>query len=900
MEKQKGMSRRSFVVGATAASASAALVAAGLTGCAQEEKGGNDAPDVQVDAGEWIPTSCNMCFSACSILAHVVDGVVVELKGNPDSPIGGGRICGKGAAGIMQLYDANRITKPLKRTNPEKGVGIDPGWEEITWDEAYAEFARVINETQSSGAGKIVNTGGVASHAGLSFFSQWTAGAFGSTFLMPDICGAGVHNVSHIYASDGNAQPDHPHCKYLLQWGSNAGIATRHGYNMSANRSAESRANGTKLVAFDPHMSSAAEKADKWVPLVPGTDAAVALALANVLVHELGMFDAEFLTNRTNGPALVSDETGRILRVPETNKALFMDADGIAKPYDEALAPELDGMYTVDGVSCKTAWTCYKEHLKTYTPEYAEEISTVPAATIRQIAKEFGEAACIGETIEIDGHVLPYRPVCADMFSGVSRHKHAMLSHWAVVALNLIVGSINSVGGLIGYAGACNGFDESGHISYRPAIWEEDGFVQSSGIQFAFAGQSFYSLIRDGISWNGSRTLSGIMPLSEDPHFLYYTQMNPEKYNMEPAELLISFAANPLKNWGNHDDQAAFLKSFKYIVGIDLYLSDSSYFFDLFLPEACYLERYDMPPHAYNNLLTPGEIGTPWVMALRQPVVPARDNCPGILNIAATVTDLCGANAGLNGTLNYVWGVKEELAGDMMAKMDPEAMLDAAFKSWTGSLGLEDLKKIGFYAYGGRTVDELYIWADGAPGRVPLYWDFMFEAKEKIAAVVEEQGIEWELDDYQPMPDWKPCCGYEITDPDYDVMPVYYTDAVNIDSWSVNNPWINEINEMSEVSYFIEMNSATAAAKGLASGDEVVLSNKEGATVEGKLVVTECVHPQVVAAMVGMLDHKSEYLTVSKGKGSSIDHLIPGNDVSRLDHICAGFDQCVRCKIEKK
>ena len=89
------------------------------------------------EAGEWIPTTCNMCFNNCSIKAHVVDGVVVELTGNPESSIGNGHICGKGAAGIMMLYDPNRITKPMKRTNPKKGFNEDPGWEEISWDEAY-------------------------------------------------------------------------------------------------------------------------------------------------------------------------------------------------------------------------------------------------------------------------------------------------------------------------------------------------------------------------------------------------------------------------------------------------------------------------------------------------------------------------------------------------------------------------------------------------------------------------------------------------------------------------------------------------------------------------------------------------------------------------------------------
>lgn len=81
----------------------------------------------------------------------------------------------------------------------------------------------------------------------------------------------------------------------------------------------------------------------------------------------------------------------------------------------------------------------------------------VPAATIRQIAKEFGEAAHIGETIEVGGVTMPYRPVCVDLFSGLTRHKHAYHACWSVIMLNVIVGAANSVGGLIGFDPACNG-----------------------------------------------------------------------------------------------------------------------------------------------------------------------------------------------------------------------------------------------------------------------------------------------------------------------------------------------------------------------------------------------------------------------------------------------------------
>ena len=76
----------------------------------------------------WISSSCALCYGTCSILAHRVDGVVVKIEGNPDSAVGKGRLCGKGVAGLMSHYDPNRLTQPLRRTNPRKGLNEDPRW----------------------------------------------------------------------------------------------------------------------------------------------------------------------------------------------------------------------------------------------------------------------------------------------------------------------------------------------------------------------------------------------------------------------------------------------------------------------------------------------------------------------------------------------------------------------------------------------------------------------------------------------------------------------------------------------------------------------------------------------------------------------------------------------------
>jgi molybdopterin-containing oxidoreductase family molybdopterin binding subunit len=845
-----------------------------------------------------------MCFNNCSIKARVVNGVVMEIAGNEDSPIGRGHLCGKGASGIMQLYDPNRVTKPMKRTNPNKGMDQDPQWQEISWDEAYSLIDEKIKEAVAKGPFSVIKASAVASLHGSCYSTSMLSVIYDAAFQgsNSDVCGAGVHQVSYMFTAAGNAMPDYKYCNYLIQFGTQAGTATRHGYNMTTDIFAQRRVEGMKLVNFDPHMSAGAEKADIWAAIRPGTDGAAALAIAYVLVHELDLIDKEYLTLRTNGPALVDTATGRIIRSPESKKALFMDIDGSAKPYDEATEPQLEGSFMVDGKAVTTGFSLYKEHIKTYTPEYCETITTIPATTLRQIAKEFGEAACIGQTIEIDGVTLPYRPACVDCFSGVSRHKHAMHSFWNIMFLNVLVGSANQVGGLIGYAPICHGWsDDNPNAGWDVTIWEEDGFIEGAMLIFALP-HSYYQIIRNSDYTPTDLALMALLPLADDPHFAFMTQAHPDIYHTEDWQpsLMFVYASNPLKWWGNSDEQARIYANYDYVIGMDIYLNDSSYYYDLFIPEASYLERHEVLPVHFLNHRNIGGVDEPWPVTIWQPVVDPVDGLPGNLEFFAELAERNGKTAYIIGLLNALYRVKEEYSVPMDQKLDIEAFIDSVLKSNIDvEHGLEWLRaNNGVYTYP-RKVDEVYIWANDKPGRVPLYWDFMFEAKEKVAAKIAELDIPWEFDDYQPLPDWKPCVDYAITNPEYDILPIYYTSAINTDSWLLENPWINEINEDDPSTYGIEINSATAKAKGLSSGDTVRLTNKDGVSVEGRLVVSECVHPECVAVQTGSWGAKSKMVPFAYGKGVPLVDLIPGQDPSRLDHVCAAFDQCVRVKIER-
>ena len=104
----------------------------------------------------WLPSSCALCYSTCSILAHRVDGTVIKIEGNPDSAVGKGRLCGKGVSGIMTHYDPNRLRYPMRRTNPKKGLHEDPGWKRISWTEALDEIAEVLRKVRADDPRKLV------------------------------------------------------------------------------------------------------------------------------------------------------------------------------------------------------------------------------------------------------------------------------------------------------------------------------------------------------------------------------------------------------------------------------------------------------------------------------------------------------------------------------------------------------------------------------------------------------------------------------------------------------------------------------------------------------------------------------------------------------------------------
>lgn len=172
-----------------------------------------------------LKTTCYGCSAAtCGMIAHRVNGVVVSVEGDPECPFSQGKLCAKGQAQIMMAYSTRRVTKPLKRTNPEKGIGVDPQWVEISYAEAVQISAAKLKECKE------------IDPAGLVFASTdfttlpWFPGAclvsngsFNFTTAGKTFCGNPVHPTLQQVHGGFHAGPDFHHTKHVMLFGSQKG-----------------------------------------------------------------------------------------------------------------------------------------------------------------------------------------------------------------------------------------------------------------------------------------------------------------------------------------------------------------------------------------------------------------------------------------------------------------------------------------------------------------------------------------------------------------------------------------------------------------------------------------------------------------------------------------------------
>ena len=280
-----------------------------------------------------IPTVCGFCQTACGMIAYVSEGVLRRVKADPNHPGSRGDMCPKGAAARQVVYSPDRLKYPLRRTNS--------GFQRISWEEAMDIIATRLLEIRSKyGAETLVRCHGApVTEANRAGFRQLVA-AYGSNNLL------GASHLCHVPRTvafstvfGGMAEPDYKNTRCMVVWGANPADSRRLGeggatYGRYSRLIHDMKRRGTKLIVIDPRHINLVDIADKWLPIEPGRDDALALAMLNVITSE-ELYDKEFVTQWTVG------------------------FDRLA------------------------------EHVERFTPEWAEDITKLQASDIREVARMY-------------------------------------------------------------------------------------------------------------------------------------------------------------------------------------------------------------------------------------------------------------------------------------------------------------------------------------------------------------------------------------------------------------------------------------------------------------------------------------------------------------------------------
>ena len=259
----------------------------------------------ELDANAWpvrieknyslVPTTCFNCESACGMLAYVDKntGQVTKFEGNPHHPGSRGRNCAKGPATINQIQDTERILHPLRRV----GARGEGGWEQITWEQALDEIAEKIRTSlKAGGVDKVVYHVGRPGHEGYAnrVLKAWGVDGHNSH---TNICSAGARTGYALWHQHDRPSPDHTNAKVILLTSSH--LETGHYFNPHAQRILEGMMDGAKLIVIDPRLSNTAAMADHWLPTWPGSEPALFLAWAKMIL-ERQLYDREFMETQVN------------------------------------------------------------------------------------------------------------------------------------------------------------------------------------------------------------------------------------------------------------------------------------------------------------------------------------------------------------------------------------------------------------------------------------------------------------------------------------------------------------------------------------------------------------------------------------------------------------------------
>jgi anaerobic selenocysteine-containing dehydrogenase len=850
-----------------------------------------------LEGGEWKRVMCKLCGNKtwCTAQVYVKDGVMLSVAGDAENAASGGKLCTRGQAAIMNVYNPYRVKAPMKRTNPKKGLDEDPGWVEIGWDEALDAVAAKIKEIGERGdPRRFAHCFGFASWANIVSDEAFCR-AFGSPY---DIQGRGHLCPVHIGASFVNGtfldKQDVEYANYFLSIGGSLGPNTGSAHGMRAVSRAMER--GMKLVVVDPRMSPEAAMAAEWIPIRPGGDLAFTLSLLHVMLHEIPLdeLDVRFIKERSNLPYLIGEDK---LYLPDlaSGKPLIWDPlDGKAKTFDDPSIKDfaLEGAYQVDGRPAAPAFALLKERMAEYTPEWQEQHTTVPRETIRHVARDFVRAADVHATIELDGFEFPLRPACIKSERGAYSTTHGAYQHFAVKIVAGLVGATDVPGGFLG--------SEQGPVlSPGP-----DGVVSPKQEAQPVPWQQPPSI--DLREYYPHRHTS--------PYLAWRTILDPERYGVDHnLDMLMVYGSNPIHSNCTPAHAVEAFKKIPYMVEIAFLFDETSQFCDILLPESSIFERYGLLEYGDHVVHAADEaILRTRTLQVSKPVIDPVWNTRQADDLYIEIAERAGflfGEGGLNAHINRTLGLCDEHKLDLGQKYLTPDIIDRVGRCHFGEeYGLayfdehalipELLSKAEAYNF---------YWYPWGTTRHPLYFNYFYENGQKLKKNLASVGMTappgWAPDEFwkhwEPIPQWVGRCD-EAYAADYDLRAMVWTTPQTrmCAGDQIGNPWIREpVKAFDPYDYSIVINSQTARAKGLVEGDPVRVDAFWGGSAEGVLKLSELIHPEALG-FPGHHGFKGRLRNPITWEGPDFNDLLSDRD-GEFDPISCATDITPRVRITR-
>lgn len=437
-----------------------------------------------------IQNACQVCYCDCGMLVYERDGEIIKVEGDPENIHNRGVLCAQGRAARQVVYAPDRIKTPLMKVKADG----ETSWEEITWDEALDTIAgklKVIKEEH--GPESFVITKGP-----MRPLQEGILGRLAYSYGTPNVTGNWAYCVgSKVLGYKYTFGPawrgdswmpwsDFRNSKAILLFGTNPAVSFIHRYPRIMGDILDAKRDGAKLIVVDPRFTETASKADIYVPIKPGTDAAMVLAMINVIISE-NLYDKEYVEKHTVG-------------------------------FEEL-----------------------KEHVKSYTPEYAEGITGVPAETILEVARIFGST----------------RPASLDRREGVIHHTNSTHTNRAMAILLAITGNADVKGGLLFNPSVpLASINKKERLGDVKAIWSEDYPLTVDGT----------GLVADAI-------------LTEKPY---------------PVKAMMVVGANPVQQYPNTNKVKKALEKLDMLVVIDLFMTETAKMADIVLPASTFFEKEEI------------------------------------------------------------------------------------------------------------------------------------------------------------------------------------------------------------------------------------------------------------------------------------------------------------------